>query len=122
MATSNANYLEFFKLLSETIKVGASAVAPNRFINRAGIYPASNGAYAAGVTEQGVAAGGWVATVTSGIYPVEVGAAITVDAPLMADTAGKVRPITDAATQREVGRALDTATGSGVEFVRVKLA
>lgn len=123
MATPSPYYLTQFKLLTETIKVGGSAVAECRFINRAGIYPAANGNYAAGVTDQSVGAGALVSITTAGIAVVEVGAAISaVDTPLMADTAGKVRPVTDAATQTTIGRALDTATGSGTEFVRVKLA
>jgi hypothetical protein len=123
MASSNANYLETAVILSESIKVGSSAVAPNRFITRSGAYPASNGAYAAGITQMGGAAREMTSIASVGIYPVEVGAAISaIDTPLMADTAGKARPVTDAATQKTVAWALDTATGSGTEFIRVKLA
>lgn len=123
MASPNAYYLEQFRILTETVRVGGSAIAECRCINRAGIYPAANGNYVAGVVEQGGGAAALVSVITSGIAVVEVGAAISaVDTPLMADTNGKVRPVTDAATQYTVGRALDTATGTGTEFIRIKLA
>lgn len=147
MAKNSAYYLEENVVLSETVSV-PGAIAANRFINRSGAYPATNGAYAAGVTQQPVgAAGGNVAIATMGVYPVEVGAGpIALDTPLIADTAGKVRPASNltiaagatpvASTaangsnifaggvlpQRVVGWALDAATGSGTEFIRVHLA
>jgi hypothetical protein len=146
MATALAYYLEQFRILSETVKVGNAAVVANRCINRAGAYPASNGAYVAGVTEADAAAGANVSVMTMGIAVVEVGGAIpAVDTPLIADTNGKViaasnleiaaggtavtstgangaSVLTGGVTpQQIVGWAKDTATGSGTEFIRVKL-
>ena len=119
MATLDPNALTGFCLLSETVTVGGTAVAAHRFINRAGAYP-SSGAYAAGATKQAGVANRTVAIDTDGITIAEVGAAIsTIDTALFVDAAGKVRPV--ASTEYQVGRALDTATGTGVEFVRVKL-
>jgi hypothetical protein len=121
MAKISAYYLEHFVVLAEGV-VSTVALAANRFVTRNGAYP-TLGAYAAGVTQMATTAvGDQVTTTTMGIEVVEVGAAIAaIDTPLMSDANGKARPVTDAATQKTNAYALDTATGSGVEFIRVKL-
>jgi Uncharacterized conserved protein (DUF2190) len=118
MAKSNAYHLESHVTLTETVRLSAT-VASNRFINRSGAYPA-NGGYGAGITQQPGVAGDRRTFDSDGISIVEVGAAIgALDTPLTSDAAGKARPATG--TETINARALDTATGVGVEFIRVKL-
>jgi len=118
MAKSSAYYLQSLVTSTETVRLAAT-VATNRFINRLGVYPAS-GAYAAGVTQQAGVTGDRRTIDTDGISIVEVGAAIaSIDLPLTSDATGKARPATGAEIIN--ARALDTATGTGVEFIRVKL-
>lgn len=120
MATVSPFFLESFVLLSENITLAASI--PNaRGITRAGSYPATAGAFVAGVTLQDQSSGRRVAMATDGIVPAEVlpGVAIAIDAPLTCGVDGRFRPATG--TEYVVGRAQDTATGVGAEFIRIKL-
>jgi Uncharacterized conserved protein (DUF2190) len=119
MAKSNAYHLEHHVTFTETVRLTAT-VASNRFINRSGAYPA-NGGYSAGITQQPGVAGDRRTIDTDGISIVEVGAAIaTLDTPITSDASGKARPGV-IGTDSIIGRALDTATGTGTEFIRVKL-
>jgi hypothetical protein len=119
MAKSNAYYLTSHVSCTETVKLAAT-VAGNRFINRSGTYPA-NGGYSAGITQQAGVSGNLVTIDTDGISIVEVAGAIAaLDLPITSDATGKAR-VGVIGTDSIIGRALDTATGTGVEFIRVKL-
>lgn len=107
-----------FPLLTLTISA-AGALAANRFITQAGAYPAA-GAAAIGVTRTSAAAAGdLVPTDVQGTTIVETGAAVTKDAALMVDAAGRVVPLT-VGSKSPVARALDSAGTAGA-FIEVLL-
>lgn len=107
-----------FPLLTLTV-AAAGVLAANRFITQAGAYPAA-GAAALGVTRTSAAAeGDLVPTDVQGTTIVETGAAVTKDAALMVDAAGRVLPLT-VGSKSPVARALDSAAAAGA-FIEVLL-
>ena len=121
-ASNNPYLLETTHIMTESIR-SSGALAQCRFVTRAGGYPLA-GKYAPGVTIQSVdAANQNVSIFTLGNGVVEAGAAIaSADLPLYSDATGKARPVTDATTQQVLAYSIDTATGSGTEYVRIRLA
>lgn len=118
MAVSNPFLLESFNLLGETI-TAAGTLAKCRFVKRTGAYVSSAGDYAAGVLLDDAASGDKRTIQTEGIAIVEAGGAISVDGPVKSTTAGKA--LAQGGSGTILGYALDEATGSGTEFIRVKL-
>lgn len=121
-ATRFPHLLETDHIMTETVQ-SAAPLEVCRFVTRNGSYPTTGG-YAPGATIQTASAAGQnVGIFTLGNGVVEVGAAIAAaDLPLYSDAAGKARPVTDAATQITLGYSIDTATGTGLEYVRFRRA
>ena len=78
-------------------------------------------AKALGVTQYDFAAGEMAGVIVTGIALVEAGGAISLGAPVAAGTDGKAVALTDSATQKRNGWALDAATAAG-QVIRVLLA
>lgn len=99
-------------LLTLTVAAGG-AVAANRFVTQAGVYPAA-GAAAFGVARTSAAGAGDLLPVdVQGTSLVETGAEISaLDTHLMVDGTGRVVPLTSGG-KHAVGRAMATAGAAG---------
>ncbi len=106
-----------------TLTVTAAAtLAANRFVELDGTYPTAGGK-AFGVTRVDAVTGDPVPVDILGTTIVECGAAVTADAALMVDAAGKVVPLTGSAKQA-VARAMEAgaADGSKIEVLLIPSA
>ena len=94
------------------MSVASAAVSAERFVTQSGGYPAADGV-AFGVTRTSAAQAGDLLPVdVQGTSIVEAGAAISLDAALMADAQGRVVPLT-VGSKSPVARALGAAAGAG---------
>ena len=108
---------------AETVTL-AQNTAPYLCLTRAGVYPASAGAYVAGVTQLERLSGESTAIATDGVTIAKVKAAATilVDSPLAGDVDGTV--YVAGPTDYVLGHAIDTSTGStgpAPQYIRVAL-
>lgn len=97
--------------------LAAAAITARRFVTSGGAVPAA-GVWCPGAAADNFDLGEQASVVTHGIFVVEAGAAVLVDAEVQTDASG--RAITKAAGVT-LGRALDAAGAAG-ELIRVKLA
>lgn len=116
----NTPPLPFFVILQETVPF-TTAIPQFRGVNRSGSYPATAGAYAAGITYYDTVPGRVGGVVTEGIFPIEVepSTAIAVDQPISVSTTGRAI----AGSTHVIGYAVDAVPAStSVQFIRVKLS
>lgn len=108
-------------LLTLTV-IAAAALAANRFVKTAGIYPAAGG-LALGVTRCDGVAGDPLPVDVLGTAVVQAGAAIALDVPVMVTAEGKVIPHDGDGDKHAVGRSLEAvADGELVEILLVPTA
>lgn len=131
MALSQANVrsplsLTNYIMLSEPVRLDATAKQSFTFVNRSGAYPTSGG-YVAGVISTDTAATevAPVATVGIEVVRVAIGETIAVDGPVASNAAGEAIALPGTGTPYTAGRALDSSTGSQAgapHYIRVKMA
>lgn len=120
-AKASPFYLETARTLAETIRA-AALLETNCFVTLGGVYPAA-GAYAPGITQMpALKIGDYITITTEGLDVARAGGAIAgPDLELYADATGRVQVVTTPASQVTVARSIDSATGTGTEYVRVRL-
>ena len=108
-------------LLTLTV-TAAAALAANRFVKTAGIYPTAGG-LALGVTRCDGGVGDLVPIDVLGTAVVQAGAAIALDVPVMVTADGKVIAHDGDGDKHAVGRSLEAAIDGGlVEILLVPTA
>ncbi|EME69722.1 lipoprotein [Paramagnetospirillum caucaseum] len=91
----------------------SGAIASARCVKAGGAQATAIGEKILGIARYGVADGQAATIDVLGSALAEAGAALNLDDDLTTDAVGRVIPVTDAATQRPLGRALSAASAAG---------